>query len=265
MAFRRGVVLPMLALWWVSPGNAAASPYFTSGVGILGLEGGMGKGGDETASGVQAGLRMPIEFASSAFRLDLLLGYASSGMQGEARWKGDLRAYSVKGNRGLIWGYGGFELLAAQTPAIWYSLVEVPRVHLGYRQGIFERGFEFGARAGWALIGRYNPEGATRGLGNSLTPTLYALGFTRHLYVSWETRAFTPLSAGSPVWASEALLCGVLSAVALCATGRHFLGVVHPDSRAEGQRSGSWQAGLMVGVGGRIGLPSGQGSLVRGP
>lgn len=257
MVAKRAVLPLVLVVLGACPRQVAAEDRREGGVVIVGAEGsaGQSRGADDgSATGAQLGLRAPHSFSLASSRLDLMLGWRPfRGVMGEARLQSDFHFNRGGASSGLNWGLFGFQLQALQGPTAWYSRVEVPRAHLGYRNVNGARGFEVGARAGWALAGRYNPGDATRWLGNSLTPTLLASAHSKHLYASVEAGAFLPLifvSNRTPVWSSEALLCGVISGVAACATGRHLVGEAYLGDEA--RRTTSWQAGLMLGIGERF-------------
>jgi hypothetical protein len=229
-------------------------------MGILGVE--LGAGQDRGAAqgagqGAQIGMRFPFLAKDGRFRLDTLFGGRPyQGAMGELRFQADVASVAPERGMGVVWGWWGMDLAVLRTPTVWHSLIELPRAHLGFRSLGKEQGFELGGRLGYTLIGRYNPEGATRALGHSATPALYGLLYTRHTFLSWDVRAITPLRGeGRPVWTSEGLFCGVHDETALCVTGRRFHGQVRPDDgRPEGLAS-SWQIGFLLGFGERLGAP----------
>lgn len=238
-------------------GSGSDEPH-ESGVGILGFEGVIGQDRGAVSAegqGAQLGMRFPFEYPEMKMRLDLLFGGRPyRGLMGEVHMAGDSRWGKTSPGSSLVGGLWGFELMASQGSTVWYSLIEVPRAHLGYRYTARESGFELGGRAGLSLIGRYNPQGATSALGNSVTPGFYALAYSGHFYATWETRSFSSLSGGRPTWLSEGLLCGTGSGMAACLSSRYFVGRVSPDDGAADRLASSWQIGLMLGLGERLGL-----------
>ncbi|MCS6900208.1 MAG: hypothetical protein RMJ98_16520 [Myxococcales bacterium] len=230
-------------------------------MGILGIDmgGGQDRGAARGASqGAQVGLRVPLVTGDGRFRLDALVGgRPHQGTMGELRFQSDLIAGAPARGTWVVWGWWGMDLAVLRTPTVWHSLLELPRAHLGFRSLYNEQGFELGGRLGYTLLGRYNPEGASRSLGHSITPAIYSLLYTRSTFLSWDVRAISPLRGqGRPVWTSEGLLCGVQGKFAFCVTGRHFYGQVRPnDGRSEGLAS-SWQLGFLLGLGERIGSSS---------
>lgn len=228
------------------------------GVGIMGLE--LGTGQDlgtspASAQGAQLGMRFPLHSKEVSLRMDAMLGgRPNHGVMGELRLQADTHA-GPPARSGLVWGWWGMDLAMMQTPTVWHTLIEIPRGHLGVRSFGVRQGFELGARFGYAWIGRYNPTDATRPLGNSLTPALYGLAYTEHLYLSWDLRSLRSLENNRPVTTGELLLCGVQDEMAACVTGRYFHGHVRPDDGSSEHLASSWQLGLMLGIGERLGAP----------
>lgn len=230
------------------------------GMGVLGLEAVAGSSrGAGTGAGVQAGMRFPFLIRGVNVDLHGLFGLDTSFSPiGELRFSFDVDQELKKPKGRLLrWGLAGLEVRLLRSPGLWHSYLEFPRLRVGVSRLRNRQGIDAGLRVGWAWVGRYSPDGASRDIGFTFTPAAHLAAYRGPVFFKAEARAFVPLELSSPVVSAEGALCSrLLSEVALCASGGLFSGEVRPGGAAESVPGPSWRAGLMVGGGERLGYKS---------